>query len=110
MGPQRLLYPAKGGDTRSGLHMWHCWAIFPVCYNGAPTQVLAAPERGWVRRRWDSFFLEGWIEEAPSLRFPDMTGQGHTEASSQERGEGLVLSCRLSYVWEALAPSLPVPS
>lgn len=39
-----------------------------------------------------------------------MTRQGHTEASSQEEGVSAVLSGRLSAVWKALAPSLPVSS
>lgn len=35
------------------------------------TQSLAAPERGWARRRWGPFPLEGWIEGAPPWGFPD---------------------------------------
>lgn len=43
----------------------------------APKQLLAAPERGWARRRWGPFPLEGWIEGAPPRGFPDDWPRAH---------------------------------
>lgn len=42
------------------------------------TQLLAAaPERGWARRRWGPFPLEGWVEGAPPRGFPDAWPRAH---------------------------------
>lgn len=88
MGPQRLLYLARGREQGQDST---CGIAGPssLCdTTGAPTQLLAALER-----RWGSFLEESWIKGAPSQGF---SGQGHTEASSPGRGEGSVLSSSLA--------------
>jgi hypothetical protein len=104
VGPQRLLCLAGAGAQSQDSTCGTAGPSSPCVTTGAPTQLLAALER-----RWGSFLEEGWIKGAHP-RGSQMTGQGHTEASSQGRRAGSALSSRLAYVWKALAPSLLVPS
>lgn len=71
-----LLGEGKGQSQSS--RVWeplgHLSCVFTA---SSQTELLAAPERGWARRRWGPFPLEGWVEGAPPRGFPDDWPRSH---------------------------------
>lgn len=80
-GPQRPLYLTRRGREGEKPELQGVGAAgssFLRFTASSQTQLLAAAlERGWARRRWGPFPLEGWVEGAPPRGFPDAWPRAH---------------------------------
>jgi hypothetical protein len=88
----------KGARPAQGVGCGATGSSFLGFTDASQTQLLAAPERGWARRRWGPFLLEGWIEGAPPRGFPDdwPAAMREEQAWSSPAGHPAV--------WKALVP------
>lgn len=88
-GPTEAIVPCLRGQRRGQSQRSRVWELLghlSCVLQPAPKQLLAAPERGWARRRWGPFPPQRAGLKGPRPGGSRMTGQGLTEASMGRRG------------------------